>query len=151
MLANQILTFSAHRYIRLHNRSRLRNAQIYEVLHSCHTGGLNSFTSRNQVDGAELCGLSGTGMSNSDQLDEGICGRDLIGIAASVERVARYCSAPGRQLSFRSRTHQRRNAMAALQQLRNELAAHVAGSARNKYVSHTLIHAVITERLRRRI
>ena len=83
-LPQESFALRADLYIGLHHRSGVRDAQINEVLDSGLRGSTNGAAGGDEVDAAEFGGFGRAGMGDSDQLDEGVGGLNLLGVRVSV-------------------------------------------------------------------
>ena len=115
MLLDQGLALHAHIDVSLHHGCRVCHAEINEMFDACIYCGLNSCSSCDQVDTAELCRLSGAGMRHADEVYERVCRGDFFDIGALIEGVSRYQRAASRYLGFRSTAHQSFHSMSARQ------------------------------------
>src|SRR6516162_3866016 len=88
-----------------------------------------------QIDGLELSALAGAGVSDSNEMNEGVSQSDLRSVTLAIEGVADHRFATRRDLAFRARSHQRPHPMAPTQQFGSEGAPNETTSSREKHVS----------------
>jgi hypothetical protein len=127
--AEQGFAFGAHCQISVHQRGRLGDAEINEMLHrhvaSRRDGGLQ----RGEVDLPEGSGLSRTGMGDADQMDQRIGIAQAVLETGGIECIAGQHAAAAGQEAFAPRTYQGGDPVAARQQRRHQATAEVAVGA----------------------
>lgn len=86
-------------------------------------------------------------MRNSDQLNEGIGGRNLCSVGGAVQGVSNYGLASCRKPVFRPWTHQGADFVASLEQTADQRAAQVAGAAGDEHFVTGHVYALAASRL----
>lgn len=99
-LPQKSFALRADLYICLHHGRRMGNAQINEVLDARLCGGANGAAGGDEVDAAEFGCFRRAGMSDSDQLNEGVGRLDLLSVGVVIKSIAKNRLAAGGELMF---------------------------------------------------
>jgi hypothetical protein len=91
------------------------------------------FARRSQIDVEELLRFRRRWPRHADELKNGVARRDRLDERPSVEWIADDDLAAARGFRYRAGAHQRRNAMAAVQQNRNDALAYVPRGSCDKH------------------
>src|SRR5262249_23647768 len=87
---------------------------------------------RGEIDGAELGGLPGRGMRHPNQVEEGVAGRDAVGVGRGVEGAPDHHLTARGELALGAGPREGAHPVAARGQLRQQGASQVAGAAGDK-------------------
>ena len=128
-LPQEIFALGADLYICLHHGRWVSDAQVNEMLDAGLGSGANGAAGGDEVDAAELGSFGGAGMGDSDQLNEGVGGLDLLSVGVAVEGVAENWLATGRELVFGSSARKTADFVTAAQELSDQRASEIAGAA----------------------
>ena len=128
-LPQEIFALGAHLYIGLHHGCWMRDAEIDEVMDAGLRSSTNGAAGGDEVDAAELGSFGGAGMGDSDQLNEGVGGLDLLSVGVAVESITENWLATGRELVFGSSARKTADFVTAAQELSDQRASKIAGAA----------------------
>src|ERR1041385_3908520 len=131
-LTNQLFTFCSDSDESLHHRRRMRDTEIDEVPDVGFACCFQRYLSRNQIHGAELCGLRRTRMRYPDQVNKSVCRTDLFGIRIHFERICHNKRNRRWQFRFRSFADDRLNRVPSLRKYWDEPASHITSATGNE-------------------
>lgn len=118
-VSDQALTLAPDLLKRFHYRRWLRHAQVNEMTNAGAGSGGDCGLNRSQIDCSKLSRFGRTWVPNSDQVDEGVCWRNRMGIIVCLKRIAYDALRARRELRLRSNANNRPDRMPSPNELGN--------------------------------